>query len=220
MKNSTIDTLNYFDQSKKIVLSKDKELLVNSLNLILSPDSGYFALEVQRKTDKGVSANHDKLAVRKFDNINLDISDIVLASDIKAENEIIYPLKRHKINILPNPPGIFTEKNKLFIYYEVYNLQMDKTGLAKFEQKITITKVEERSGLSKFFGSILSVFGDNNDNNSITLSTNYQSYTKNPQIYFQLDMNKYEEGNYILTIKIKDNISGKETEQNTKLTWR
>jgi len=33
-------------------------------------------------------------------------------------------------------------------------------------------------------------------------------------------MSDYETGNYVLTVKIIDDISGKETEQRTELTWR
>ena len=33
-------------------------------------------------------------------------------------------------------------------------------------------------------------------------------------------MSDYEPGDYVLTVKIKDNITGKETEQSTELTWK
>jgi hypothetical protein len=33
-------------------------------------------------------------------------------------------------------------------------------------------------------------------------------------------MSGYEPGDYILTIKIKDNINGKKTEQSTELSWK
>ena len=33
-------------------------------------------------------------------------------------------------------------------------------------------------------------------------------------------MSGYEPGDYVLTVKINDNISGKETEQRTELTWK
>ena len=194
-------------------------MLVNSLNLSLPPDSGYFALELLRGIDKGVSANHDKLTVKKFDNISLDISDIVLASDIETENKINYTLKRRNINILPNPSGIFTEKNKLFIYYELYNVNLNG-GVGEFEQMLTIKKTDDRSGFSKAVNSVLNIFGMGNENKEIILTTKYQVTEKDPQIYFQLDMNGYEPGNYILTIKINDHIARNETQQNTKFTWK
>lgn len=219
LKKSTIDTLNYFDQSKKIELSKGKELLVNSLNLSLSPDSGYFALELLRGIDKGVSANHDKLTVKKFDNISLDISDIVLASDIETENEINYTLKRRNINILPNPSGIFTEKYKLFIYYELYNVNLNG-GVGEFEQTLTLKKTDDRSGFNKAVNSVLNIFGMGNENKEIILTTKYQVTEKDPQIYFQLDMNKYEAGDYSLELLIKDKNSGEEVKEEKIFSWK
>ncbi len=194
-------------------------MLVNSLELNLLPDSGYFALEVQRKTDKGVSANHVKLAVKKFNNSNLDISGIILASDIEAENEINYPLKRRKINILPNPSGIFTEKNKLFIYYELYNVNLNM-GIGEFEQTLTLKKTDDRSGFSKAVNSMLNIFGMGNENKEIILTTKYQVTEKNPQIYFQLDMNKYEEGKYLIELFIKENNSGEKAKTEKIFFWK
>ncbi|MCH8326671.1 MAG: GWxTD domain-containing protein, partial [Bacteroidetes bacterium] len=219
LKKSTIDTLNYFDQSKKIILSKGKELLVNSLNLSLSPDSGYFALEIQRSIDKGVSANHDKLVVRNFNNNSLEISDIVLALDIETKNETNYTLKRRKINILPNPSGIFSEKNKLFIYYELYNVNLNG-GVGKFEQMLTLKKTDDRSGFSKAVNSVLNIFGMGNENKEIILTTKYQVTEKDPQIYFQLDMNKYEAGDYSLELLIKDKKFGEEVKAKKIFSWK
>jgi len=44
----------------------------------------------------------------------------------------------------------------------------------------------------------------------IILTTKYQVIEKDPQIYFQLDMNKYEEGEYLMELFIKYNNSGEE----------
>lgn len=219
LKKSIIDTINNFNKSEVIIIDSSKKMLVNSLELNLLPDSGYFALEVQRKTDKGVSANHVKLVVKKFDNINLDISGIILASDIEAEKEINYPLKRRKINILPNPLGIFTEKNKLFIYYELYNVNL-KGGIGKVKQTLTLKKTDDRSGFSKAVNSVLNIFGMGNENKEIILTTKYQVTEKNPQIYFQVDMNKYEAGEYLLGLSIKDKNSGEKTKTEKIFFWQ
>ena len=219
LKKSVIDTLTAFDKSKLIEPIKGNQLLVNSLNLSLQADSGYFALEVLRKRDKGVSANRDKLAVRIFDNNKLDISDIVLASDIKGKNEINYKFKRGKINILPNPTGIFTEKNKLFIYYELYNVHLN-AGVGEFEQTLTLKKNDDRSGISKAVNSVLNIFGIGKENKEIILTTKYQVTKKDPQIYFQLDMNKYEAGDYSLELFIKDKNSGKEIKTEKIFSWK
>ena len=55
---------------------------------------------------------------------------------------------------------------------------------------------------------------------SIGITSKYQTKEKDSRIYLQLDINGYEPGNYILSVKIKDNISGKETEKISNLIWK
>ena len=55
---------------------------------------------------------------------------------------------------------------------------------------------------------------------SIGIISKYQTKEKDSRIYLQLDINGYEPGNYILSVKIKDNISGKETEKISNLIWK
>lgn len=74
--------------------------------------------------------------------------------------------------------------------------------------------------ISKTFSPVLKFVGIDNEEKFVVITSNYHTKDKDSQIYLQLDMSGYEPGNYILTIKIKDNVSEKETEQNTKLIWR
>ena len=149
----------------------------------------------------------------------MEISDIVLALDIETKNETNYTLKRRKINILPNPSGIFSEKNKLFIYYELYNVNLNG-GVGKFEQMLTLKKTDDRSGFSKAVNSVLNIFGMGNENKEIILTTKYQVTEKDPQIYFQLDMNKYEAGDYSLELLIKDKKFGEEVKAKKIFSWK
>ncbi|PIW70047.1 MAG: hypothetical protein COW08_03915 [Ignavibacteriales bacterium CG12_big_fil_rev_8_21_14_0_65_30_8] len=219
LKNSVVDTVSNFRKSGLVNIEKDSSLLVNSLALKLPPDSGYLALEVLRNIDKGVAANRDKITVKRFGNENLEISDIVLALDISTKNENYYTLKRRNFNILPNPYSIFSDVNKINIYYEVYNLNLNESGIANFEQKLTIKKIEEKSSINKFFGSILKVFGKDEDDNSITLSTNYRTLNKNQSINFMLDMSSYDSGDYLLTIKITDSNNKSISTNNKNFKW-
>jgi len=219
LKNSVVDTVNIITKDNLVNIVKDSSLLVNSLKLNLSPDSGYFALEIIRNIDKGVASNRDKIAVKKFDNNILEISDLVLASDISLDDKINYTLKRNKINILQNPSGIFTQENKLFIYYELYNLNL-KGGLGEFEQTLTLKKANDRSGISKAVNSVLNIFGIGNENKEIILTSKYQATEKDTQIYFQIDMNNYEVGEYSLELLIKDKISGTEVKTENFFVWK
>ncbi len=100
-------------------------------------------------------------------------------------------------------------------------MEKDKRGLTDFQQTIILQKKgEEGFSIGKLAGSVLKFIGIKGDEQQIGLTSKYQSKDKDSQIYLQLDMNGNEPGGYLLTVKIKDNISGKETKGNTSLIWK
>jgi hypothetical protein len=114
--------------------------------------------------------------------------------------------------------GIFSDDSDLYIYYEVYNLRKDKEGLTNFQQNIILQRKNEDGVLGKIFSPVLKFIGINN-NKQVSLTSNYQTNDKDSQVYLQLDMGDYDAGNYVLTVRITDNVSGRKTEQSTDLTW-
>lgn len=193
---------------------------VNSLYARSKPDSGKISFEIIRTLDNAVATDQKGYVVRNFDNRNLELSDIVLASDIQANNAKNYPITRQNITILPNPTGTFNKDHQIYLYYEVYNLSNTGQGTTDFNQDIILQKKEEKGLLGKIFSPVLKTVGLDNQQKQVSLTSNYQTKDRNSHVYLQLDMSNYEPGNYVLTIRIKDNISGKETEQNTELSWK
>ena len=103
----------------------------------------------------------------------------------------------------------------------MYNLAKDEKGLTNFEQTIILKKKgEEGISIGKLVGSVLKFIGVQGEEQQVGLTSKYQTKDKNSQIYLQLDMADYDPGNYLLTVKIKDNITGKEIEKDVNLFWR
>ena len=204
----------------KVVIPDSGNFIINSLEIKSPPDSGNFSFEILRDSDKGVATYHGRFQIRNFNITHLLLSDIILASKVETNNNINGRINRKSYSILPNPTNIFSENEDLYIYYEVYNLEKNQYGLTDFKQSIILQKEDNEGVISKIFSPVLKLVGMNNEEKQVTLTSNYQTKDKDSQIYLQLDMGGYEVGNYILTIKIKDNISGKQTEQNTKLIWK
>ena len=191
---------------------------INSLLVNLPPDSGILAFEIIRDTDNGVFANRTNFKIKKFSETKLDISDIILASEVDKSNNLA--LKRKDLNLLPNPLNTFTSINQIFIYYEVYNLSFNDSSISNFEQRITISRIEENSNLENFFNSLLGVMGLGKDEKTLTLTTEYQAYEKDVPVYLQLDMNKYEKGDYKINIEIKDLFNDNMVNSQTILRWK
>lgn len=193
---------------------------INSAKMSVKPDSGMLAFEIIRDRDKGVFSNHENFIAEKFKSDSLDLSDILLAEKINKDSLNSFPLRRNNINILPNPTSAFSKKVNLYLYYELYNLEVNHNGLTDFDQKITVKKVNEENGLQKAINSVVSFIGINKKNEGITLSSKYQTPDKNSQIYLQLDMNVLDPGNYIILVTISDNIAKKEVSRSTYIRWQ
>lgn len=217
--SGVIDTFDVFPRSRELIINDTTDYVVNSVKTVARQDSLNIGFEITRFADKGVSSHHFPLDIRKFKRTNLDLSDIILASDIDNENGNNYPLTRGQTGILPNPSEIFSEEGNMFIYYEVYNLRLER-GAGKFEQTLTLRKTEEKSGISKAFDSVLSLVGLGSDDKEVILTSNYNVSEKNPAVYFQFDMSKYDPGQYVLTIEITDAGSGEKTSRSIGFTWQ
>ncbi|MBI5731723.1 MAG: GWxTD domain-containing protein [Ignavibacteriales bacterium] len=205
-------------ENKKTVSSIEQtsNIAVNTLEMTLQPLSGNLAFEMERKKDKGVMAYHGKYNIRSFSGDELKISDVVLASTVETEQNINGAFKRNNISILPNPTKSFRKNDQFFLYYEIYNLTKNTNNITDFEQKITMQKKEEGGIIS----SLLSVVGLDKEGKRISLTSKYQTQERDPQMYLQLDMSKYEPGEYVITVTIKDIITGKEVSNQTEINWQ
>ena len=215
-----IKTIQNLNIKNEVVIRDSGNFTVNSLKLKSPPDSGNFSFEILRDSDKGVARYHGKYKLRNFNTPNLSLSDILLAYNVETIQNINGRINRKTYSILPNPTEIFSRNNNLYIYYEVYNLEKNQKGLTDFQQNIILQKLDNQGLIREKKSPTLKSVGINNEEKQVSLTSNYKTKDKDSEIYIQLDMNGYEPGYYFLTIKIKDNISGKETEQSTKLTWR
>jgi len=201
--------------SKFPPLYSNSKLTINSLMLSSIPREGNIAFEILRKKDNGAFTYHDLFKVKRFPETDLSMSDLILCFDAGRSEYPSY-IKRKDTYLLPNPSNFFTQQMQMFIYYEINNLTLNTNSLTNFEQRITIQKKEEGGVIN----SLLSVVGLDKEGKKVSLTSKYQTQEKDPQMYLQLDMTKYELGEYVITVTIKDNVTGKETNNQTEVNWK
>ncbi len=214
-----VEEFTFLGKEKVLRFGPSEKYWINSMEAGVEPDSVSLAFEVIRKRDGGVSSNHFKLFVRDFNKKDLELSDIVLASAVSKDSAERYPLIRKSIAILPNPAGTFTNSTPVYLYYEAYNLKQDGEKKTDFEQKITLKKVDRKSFIENIFSSLGNLFGSGSED-EVALTTDYQSFDRNTQVYLQLDMSRYQPGDYMITITVNDKLADKKVSAETLLKWR
>ena len=195
-------------------------LYTNTLHVAAITDSGYYSLEILRNVDKGVSANRGRIRIKKFSNVHLDMSDVILASRVENGSQTKYNINRNKISILPNLTKQFMKGAPTYVYYEIYNLKKNSSGLTDFEQEVELKEYNEenKSGLEKTISDIGKFFGFGKGE-GISFSSSYQSAEVNPQIYYQLDLSKAKTGKYLIIITVKDKVDGSKVSSQTVIDW-
>ena len=195
-------------------------LYTNTLHVAAITDSGYYSLETLRNVDKGVSANRGRIRIKKFSNVHLDMSDVILASRVENGSQTKYNINRNKISILPNLTKQFMKGAPTYVYYEIYNLKKNSSGLTDFEQEVELKEYNEenKSGLEKTISDIGKLFGFGKGE-GISFSSSYQSAEVNPQIYYQLDLSKAKTGKYLIIITVKDKVDGSKVSSQTVIDW-
>lgn len=213
--------VNSLNPKNEIEVPDSGNFFINTEKITATPDSGNLAFEIKLDSSKGVASYHGKYILRDFDSNSLQMSDIILGTEVNKDLTTSGRIVRKDYSILPNPVGIFNRNQKLYIYYEVYNLKKDNKGMSDFQQTVLLRrKGQEETSIGKVVGSVLKFIGVQGGQSQVGSTYKYQSNEKDSQIYFQLDMSGYEKGDYILTVELKDNNNGKEINKDVELSWR
>ena len=191
----------------------EESFYTNSSNYLLAPSSPNIALELMRDCDSTVLSRRFKLNVTNFNVDSLQISDILLANKMNFDGSGKMQFTRGSISMNPKPDNTFTANDSLYLYLEVYNIQL-KNNLGSYVQKIELVEADEKEGLASFFNSL----GLGSDN-KMEISSN-RAVTKNDdQIFLKIDMSDKSEGNYLLKVIIEDTNSGKTVSKEVRFTY-
>ena len=187
----------------------EENLIISKIEIPLQPDSGMMSFKVKRLIDNSWTNIISRLKVRNFNTKDLAVSDVMFARSINSD-ESYCKIQRGGNSISP----LTTEQIKLIrdnsIYYEIYNLKKAKNNLTDYIIEIKIININEGgflNGLASVFEGVMESIGITDDN-SITLSGNYQSQETNQFIDLQLNLSQLVSGRYRITVTVKDKISG------------
>jgi GWxTD domain-containing protein len=217
--NRKVKNLKRFSSGSKLNLGLDQDFNINTIEISAKPDSVNFAFEVVRNLDNAVSTNHKAIAIKNILDDKIEMSDILLCEKV-SKTESNLPLQRGDYYLLPNPLNTFVSTNDIYLYYEVYNLNLNKSNVSNFEQELKIEQIDETTGAQKIINSVLNTIGLSPDEEQLVVKTNYSNFGRTAQVYLQLNMDNYKKGRYNILLNLTDKQTGEKISSRNELIWK
>ncbi len=176
--------------------------LADRLPLSSYPDSLIFAISIKDKNSNHIGIDTRDIRLRNFHTGQVELSDLILARRIdQPPGELKY--KRSDLHILSNLDNHYFAGEPVWLYFEIYNLELGPDGKSSYiiRQKIT----QKRSG-----GLVSAIRGVVSGKDLREVSTSYiggSIYSEENRI-LRIQLSDFEAGDYILTIEVEDQVSG------------
>lgn len=183
-----------------------------SYRIALHPGDYLLRVEGQlEEADRGARST-SVLGIRRYGTDSLMLSDIVMADRV-APRDSAY-LRWTDFFVLPSA-GKFRPDEPVSLLWEVYNLEPDSTGTARFtvDLRFTVSEIERRGFAARILGGIgdaigLSAQGDDR------VALQYDRAVAVPPggavvDFVEVDLENAPEATYTVTLSITDRVSGR-----------
>ncbi len=185
---------------------------------VMSTPPGRHEVSVEFETSGGstVAVQRRKVNIHDYSGSELSMSDILLAYRIEETDNgkpvVATDIFRNNLSIQPAPWTVFSLDQPIYIYFEVYNLTLGTDAQARYEVEATLTPKEKGSGVGRLLRGL---FGSGEGGVSTGVPISVASTTDGQ--YLILDALNQETGLFVLKVKVKDTVSGKEVEMEKDL---
>ena len=165
-------------------------------NLVMPAGTFTAAVEMRDEATKRVGVYKKPVSISDYRGSGLLISDLKLSTGITPATTA-GPFVRHGLNVVPNPGRLYARGQLVYVYYEVYNLDMDEGGRTSYETLYEITPLgmpalrNRRARRPDDMQTVMSFFEGEGS------SAEEAEYTA-------LDTTDLEAGEYVLTVTLTD----------------
>lgn len=189
-------------------ISEDRFFMAN--NVEIRPGKYNLAIEVMDLNSNNVGAVHAPLEIESYSYDSLEVSDLLLAKNITVDNKTD-SISLATLTYLPNVSRVYKKADRIFLYFEVYNLSMDGapgTTDYRVEYSLVYKKSKEESS-----GNPLSILGKlfnfSKWQYEITTAADYTGDRPVENLYLELDSEPLSQGVYQLTLSVFDRRAGR-----------
>jgi hypothetical protein len=178
------------------------------------PGTYHYAFEFEDEKSGKRSRIHQDIQVQGFRNDQFQMSDILLAIDVKPPNLNVMPA-RSDFQITPNPLKIYRRGEPVVIYYELYQLNQDISGETRFRIEYQIgSDIESFSSVKRFLTNV----GIIKKTGEVTSGYEYSGKTQNELQYQKILLDKNMMGKIKLVLKATDILTGTSLQKEASFT--
>ncbi len=167
----------------------------DQLEFVHSPGPFQVALDVSTPNDEAIGGYKFKFNMSDYGGENVKMSGLILAESIAAKADQTEFVKNDLV-VVPNPTKLFDRKRPVNIYFELYNLPVNRTSPASFFVEYNVRLLEEKN--TSIFQKIGRIF--KNPQPSTSNKFERSSSQRTSYEYIALDMHKYVPGIYELEV--------------------
>ncbi|NOX35971.1 MAG: GWxTD domain-containing protein [Calditrichaeota bacterium] len=171
------------------------------------PGTFFYSLEIREHSNQMVSVQRDSLTIASFPADQLAISDIVLARQLTREPRNL-PSFRNGFYLEPAIDHRFSQKNLMFIYFEIYFLQKASDNKTLYLVENTLIPKEKGAWWQNWMMGKQS---------SISIVNEYQGNKTHDFVVQALRLDHVEPGEYWVQIRVTDRYSGQQVQKRVAL---
>jgi hypothetical protein len=184
----------------------------------MPPGAYHVSLEVVDKKSGCSGAEREAIMVEDFTGASLRMSDVVLADATTRisgeENSGLALYQKDGVKLVPCLFHRFAADTPIHVYYEVYNLALDGNGQSRYRIDYVVeSRQEAKSLVSRAVDRIGKLLGKGARPIVVTSSFESAGDQRLEKLYQSIAMLGHPAGQYDLTIRLTDQISGQSAER-------
>ena len=207
---------------ESVDIAAERQLESRTFEVLLESGDYRFRVEAREPSSRRAARGAGSLSVSRMGEHGLELSDLLLANRIAPRVE---PTRgRHDYFVEPNPAMDYRPGQPVHLYWEIYGLAPDSSGVASYDVSVTIRleAIQRRGMVARIVGNALDITGvtpEGEDRIVLTYAreSSVAGRDRVPET-LQLDLGGNTEGLYTLDLRVRDRRSGQVAERSRTFT--
>ena len=200
--------------TNQMIAFPDRDLLVDTQQMQLQPGTYELLVVLEMASRQTDAVWIREIMVPDYDQTGVTLSDIMLAYSVEQAEDGV-PLStseiiRNDLSILPAPRNLYSTELPIYLYFEIYGLTLNARGRTDYDVEITL---EPKNTDRRIRRVIRSIFGKKRNREGVSVSYTENGSLREESLYQILDVSNQKTGLYTLTLVVRDNETGKESER-------